>query len=71
MSKNHQNRPHYSRYEGPLKVSHTAYHTPHTNSADAKADRDAYQLKKQRENEFLQEYDYKNVKLPILSKFDK
>ena len=71
MLKNHQNKPHYSRYEGHLKVSHTAFHTPHTNATDAKADRDAYQLKKQMENEFLMAWDYKNIKLPIATNFDK
>lgn len=70
MSKNTLFKPHYTQYEGPLKVSHTAFHTPHTNEADAKAARDAYQLKLQVENEFLQAFDYKNIKLPLLSKFD-
>lgn len=70
MLKNHPNKPHYSRYEGTLKVSHTAFHTPHTNAIDAKADRDAYQLKKQMENEFLKAWDYKNIKLPLLAKFN-
>jgi len=40
--------PHYCRYEGQLKVKHTALPTPHTSIADYYRYRDLVQLKAQR-----------------------
>lgn len=39
--------PHYCRYEGQLKVKHTALPTPHTSLADYKQFRDKLQFKAQ------------------------